>query len=91
MKLKYVKMLSNATGWIVVIIFLLIIFITLFGCKFQFQENYENKPNNVQSEIIDQVKTGKIDVHMIEQYIKEKKLNKEDLDTIIRAVESENK
>ena len=68
------------------ILFFIIIVMIVFGCQVNVQEQFQNKKENFQNEIIDQVKGGKIDIKMIEQYIKEKKLSKDDLDAIIKAV-----
>jgi hypothetical protein len=68
------------------ILFFIIIVMIVFGCQVNVQEQFQNKKENFQNEIIDQVKVGKIDIKMIEQYIKEKKLSKDDLDAIIKAV-----
>lgn len=73
------------------ILFFIIVILTVFGCNLSSREGFQNKRENFQNEIIDQVKGGKIDVQLIEQYIKEKKLTKEDLDVIIKAVESSGK
>ena len=82
---EYINILSA-------IIFFVIVVLSVFGCKLNRQEGFENnKRENFQNEIVDQVKSGKIDVQLIEQYIKEKKLTKEDLDAIIKAVETTDK
>lgn len=77
------------------IIFFIIVVLTVFGCNYSsYSEGFTNKKEkkeNFQNEIIDQVKGGKIDVQLIEKYIKENKLTKEDLDAIIKAVESADK
>lgn len=92
MKFKLPK-LSNIAQYLNVlstILFFVIILIVLFGCNKE-REGFQNKKENFQNEIIDQVKSGKIDVELIEKLIKEKKLNQDDLNAIIKAVEESKK
>lgn len=61
----------------------------LFGCKrVTFFERFETSAplTAFQQQVLEGVKKGNIDTNMIEQYIKENKFTKEDLDTIITYI-----
>ena len=81
MKLQNIVKILDILCGVLVIIILIIIF---FGCfKKNSFERFENTLNEHQKQIIEGVKGGKIDSELISKYIKEDKLKKEDLDTVV--------
>lgn len=71
-----------------VLICLMILFnITYGSCRKEYTEQFtDGEMGAFQSQLLADVKTGKIDNAMIKNFIKEKKITKEDLDGIITFV-----
>lgn len=71
-----------------VLICLMILFnITYGSCRKEYTEQFtDGEMGAFQSQLLADVKTGKIDNAMIKNFIKEKKITKEDLDSIITFV-----
>ncbi len=83
------KNINDKLNILSLVLCIVIIIVLLFGCrKINYFENFETSIplTKFQQEILEGVKNGKIDSNMIEQYIKENKFTKEDLDKIITYI-----
>lgn len=83
------KNINNTINILSLILCVVIIIVLLFGSRqIKFFEKFESVAplTSFQQEILEGVKKGNVDTNMIEQYIKENKFTKEDLDTIINYI-----
>lgn len=67
----------------------IIVTLLLTGCNKKKVERFENKGlTDFQNRLVNDVKNGKVDGKIISKYIKEKKLTKNDLNSIISNIAS---
>lgn len=70
-----------------IVVCLIILFNVTYGsCKKVYTESFTNNLNVFQSQLVKDVKQGKIDNSLIQQFIKENKISKKDVDNIVSFV-----
>ncbi len=74
-----------------ILICIFILFNTTYGCyRKEYTEKFANDTNDAKAEfqlkLIESIKNGKIDRELIAKNIKEKKITKDDIDSIISIV-----
>lgn len=71
-----------------IFICLILLFIITYGsCKKEYTEKFTDQEMNVfQTQLLNDVKEGKIDNNLIQRFIKEKKITKKDIDNIVSFV-----